>query len=199
MKLFLFSVRKQVWTKEDWEQHAPYIKQLAKPKKEIQVPPPFRKKKPLAALKRTSKLATPRKYPLDEDRKWVFTPGMKNYKATKRTKELGAPRDIEEDVHYRAIPAKIPMSALKYKASARTLALSVAYPKKGAISDLKDDPFGISKNALKAKPSARTKELAEPKEFPEVKERNQAISPAALKAKASPRIIELAEPRHGPK
>lgn len=60
-----------------------------------------------------------------------------------------------------------------------------------------DDPFAISPNAMKYKPSKRIKELAEPKEFENthIRENPFAISPAALKAKASPRLIELAKPK----
>ncbi|KAL5285074.1 hypothetical protein ACFFRR_007050 [Megaselia abdita] len=188
--------RKLAWSKEDWEAHAPLIKKLAAPKRELKVPPPPRRCKPLSAFRRMNKLATPKKYPPEEPVEWKFTPEMKNYVPSKRVKAIALPKDVAEDIHYRELPIKIPKSALKYKPSARTKALSTAQEKKGAVSDLKDDPFSISKNALKAKPSARTKELAEPKEYEEIKERSQVISPAALKAKASPRIIELAKEKH---
>lgn len=187
-----FREQKKFWSKEDWEAHAPAIKKLATPKQEVQVLPPERKKKPLKALKRMSKLAIPKKYPRDEPHKWEFTLGMKNYKASDRVKKIAAHKEVGEDIHYRELPIKIPKSALKYKVSARTKVLSTAQKKKGAVSDLKDKPFEISKNALKAKASARTKELAEGKDYPEIKERNQEISKAALKAKASPRLVLLA-------
>lgn len=170
------------------------IKRLATPKKQIEVPPPYRKKKPLSSFRRLGKLAAHKKYTSHEPVAWKFTLGMKQYKASKRLKEIAAHAD-KEDVHYRALPIKIPQSALKYKISERTKALAAVAEKKGTASDLKDQPFLISENALKAKASARTKELAEPKEYTETPPRNQKISEAALKAKASPRTCELAKER----
>lgn len=75
----------------------------------------------------------------------------------------------------------------------------IATPREKGVgeSDLKENPFSISPNALKARTTARIKELAEPKEYENahIRENPFAISPAALKAKASPRIIELAKPK----
>lgn len=82
-------------------------------------------------------------------------------------------------------------------ATKRTQELATAREKGVGESDLKENPFSISPNALKARPTARIKELAEPKEYENthIRENPFAISPAALKAKASPRIIELAKPK----
>lgn len=64
-------------------------------------------------------------------------------------------------------------------------------------AELRENPFAISPNALKAKASKRTNDLAEPKEYENkhIREDPYAISPAALKAKAKPRTIELAKPK----
>lgn len=174
-------------------EHTPAIKRLAAHKKEIEVPPPYREKKPLQAFKRIIKLNVPKKYPLDEKTEWKFTEDMKNYKPSDRLKIIAAHKPIEDDIHIRKLPIEIPKSALKYKATERTKTLSTQAKKKGAVSDLKDKPFEVSENAKKAKASARTKELAEPKEYEEIKERSQQVSEAAKKAKASPRTIELAK------
>lgn len=90
---------------------------------------------------------------------------------------------------------------LKYHtASKRTRELSEPSARRTAqlaTSELRENPFAISPNALKAKASKRTTDLAEPKEYENthIRENPYAISPAALKAKAKPRTIELAKPR----
>lgn len=106
---------------------------------------------------------------------------------------MAIPKSYEEHEKAHAKNMEISKSALTYKLKPRIKALAVAQEKRGAVSEIKEDAFVISKNALKAKPSARTKELAEPKEYPEIKERSQEISKAALNAKPSERTCELAK------
>lgn len=65
-------------------------------------------------------------------------------------------------------------------------------------SDVRENPFAVSPNALKTKASKRTEELAEPREYENahIREDPYAISKAALKAKAKPRTIKLAQPKN---
>lgn len=67
----------------------------------------------------------------------------------------------------------------------------------GALTNIDTKAFQTKRNALKAKCTKRTRELAEPKEYEHkhIRENPYAISPSALKAKPSPRILKLAQPR----
>uniref|UniRef100_A0A1B0BMK0 Uncharacterized protein n=1 Tax=Glossina palpalis gambiensis TaxID=67801 RepID=A0A1B0BMK0_9MUSC len=63
--------------------------------------------------------------------------------------------------------------------------------------DVKESPFTISRKALSAKASKRTRKLAQPKKFEieHVRRDPYKVSEAALKAKPKQRTIELAQPK----
>lgn len=172
---------------------------------------------------RLNQLASPKAYLEEIKPKWELTSQMKDYKATKRIKQISQPV-VRDNVHINENPEKVSPNALRYKrkythsnlvdllimqhlallhlASARIKEMSEPLTTRDAnqgLADVKENPFGIAPNALKYKASTRIKELAEPKEFENthIRENPFAISPAALKAKASPRLIELAKPKGG--
>lgn len=63
---------------------------------------------------RLKKLSTPRAFHEEVKRNWELTPEMKNFKASKRLKEISQPV-TRENVHINESPEKVSPSALKYK------------------------------------------------------------------------------------
>ncbi|KAK5644594.1 hypothetical protein RI129_005894 [Pyrocoelia pectoralis] len=91
------------------------------------------------------------------------TPAARSYVASGRILELATNPAFKLIKVRPIIPGAVKRSALTCTVSPRFAEL--AEPKKKAAekdSELKENPFQISPNALKAKPSARTKELAKP-------------------------------------
>ncbi|CAH1392084.1 unnamed protein product [Nezara viridula] len=96
---------------------------------------------------------------------YQVNPKAKRARATKRTLELAAHRELPEearlDLAYK--PFTIKKSALKYKPTKRILDLSEPVVKRTAANnDVREDAFQVPARALKAMCSKRTKELAKP-------------------------------------
>ncbi|XP_039492264.1 uncharacterized protein LOC120452208 [Drosophila santomea] len=192
--------KKKKKTEKQLARHEKYIEKLAKPKKAPKIPKPDRGAGEFDPV-RLKQLASPKAYLEEIKPKWELTMQMKDYKATKRIKQISQPV-VRDNVHINENPEKVSPNALRYKPSARIKEMSEPLTTRDAnqgLADVKENPFGIAPNALKYKASTRIKELAEPKEFENthIRENPFAISPAALKAKASPRLIELAKPKGG--
>ncbi|XP_017058669.1 uncharacterized protein LOC108099577 [Drosophila ficusphila] len=192
--------KKKKKTEKQLAKHEKYIENLAKPKKAPKPPKPSRAAGEIDQA-RLQKLASPKAFLEELKPKWELTQQMKDYKASKRLKDISQPV-TRDNVHINENPEKVSPNALRYKPSARIKEMSEPLTSRDAnqgLADVKENPFGIAPNALKYKASTRIKELAEPKEFENthIRENPFAISPAALKAKASPRLIELAKPKGG--
>ncbi|XP_014287551.1 sperm microtubule associated protein 2-like [Halyomorpha halys] len=96
---------------------------------------------------------------------YQVNPKSQRARATKRTLELAAHRELPEearlDLAYK--PFTITKSALKYKPSKRVLDLAEPIVKRTAANnDIREDAFQVPKRALKAMCTKRTKELAKP-------------------------------------
>ncbi|XP_017073444.1 uncharacterized protein LOC108109456 [Drosophila eugracilis] len=192
--------KKKKKTEKQLARHEKYIEKLAEPKKTPK-PPKLERGAGEYDHARLKQLASPKAYLEEIKPKWELTSQLKDYKASKRIKQISQPV-VRENVHINETPEKVSPNALRYKPSARIKEMSEPLTSRDAnqgLTDVKENPFGIAPNALKYKPSTRIKELAEPKEFENthIRENPFAISPAALKAKASPRLIELAKPKGG--
>ncbi|XP_055904430.1 uncharacterized protein LOC129940193 [Eupeodes corollae] len=187
----------QKWTEKEWTAHRRYLHNLAQPKKKFKPPKQVHMWKDILIMNRFKYLCKPKDRPEVPAPKWELTKGLKNYEPTEIILRLSKPKEIDENVHHQSLPVKIPHGALKYKPTERILQLTTQAEKRLGESDLKENPFGVAPNALKAKASQRIVELAQAKEYEEGHIRNNPyqISPAALKAKPTARTIALAQPK----
>ncbi|XP_075147967.1 uncharacterized protein LOC142221958 [Haematobia irritans] len=178
------------------------IKSLAEPKKIISIEEESSSKLPKPSegpkMNRIRKLSKPRIYKQDQPFEWVLTDALKKFKPSKRLLKIAQPKIHETQIDDGAL-VHIPQNVLKYKATPRIKALSEPTKNKIKVEkQLPENPFQTNIRALKAIASKRTKELATPKDYSDMNNRDNpfSVSRRALQAKATPRLIQLSTPKN---
>ncbi|XP_011187692.2 uncharacterized protein LOC105215464 [Zeugodacus cucurbitae] len=127
---------------------------------------------------------------------WRLTTALKHYRPTKRIIQLSKPVNRGIGEVYTVSSEKKLKNTISYEPSQRLLELAIPPVKPPDNRDKRKNPFRIRPKALRAKPTARLLELAEPKEHDSFAPLNPwSISKSALRAKASQRIEMLSKPK----
>ncbi|XP_014085830.1 sperm microtubule associated protein 2-like [Bactrocera oleae] len=127
---------------------------------------------------------------------WRLTTALRRYRPTKRIIQLAEPVNRGIGKVYSISSEKKLKNTITYQPSQRILELAVPPVKPSGNRDKRKNPYRIPPKALRAKPTARLLELAEPKEHDYLEPLNPwSISKSALRAKASQRIEMLSKPK----
>ncbi|KAG5670053.1 hypothetical protein PVAND_000339 [Polypedilum vanderplanki] len=198
------------WTEEDKKRHCQWLQKRAVPKVYKTLPKTMpRKVVPLKKLQHSIfNLSRPRfprqKYRPSYGYKSTVKDSAKLFIPSKRLLELSVAKkqfknenddaDVDEDF----IPFQVKPEALKYTITERVKQLATPKSKPAPHENSEYTKHGVIQRALKAATSARTLELAKPKEGEEELKPKPLVSKSALKAKPTPRILELSKPRKNP-
>ncbi|CAD6992371.1 unnamed protein product [Ceratitis capitata] len=127
---------------------------------------------------------------------WRLTTALKRYRPTKRIIQLAQPVNRGLGRVYSMPSQKKSKNTIAYQPSQRILELAAPPVKPPGNVDKRRYPYRIPAKALRAKPTPRLLELAEPKEHESFERLNPwYISRSALRAKASQRIEMLSKPK----
>ncbi|XP_076276409.1 testicular haploid expressed gene [Lasioglossum baleicum] len=152
---------------DEWQQHLESMERLATPKTPPKPKPIGKKKKwRRANAQRIEELSAPMSRELPDVRDPFVVPASAlNYNITERVAQLARHRDLPAGLPPR-IPGTVSKTALAAQATPRLIILAKpAERPAGMETDLREDAFTVSPQALKARCSRRLKMLARPKTY----------------------------------